>query len=577
MRSSRLVLAAGVSLLMVIPQAFAAKPISQDDYDRHVDRLYWAYRVPASVTDKCSALYPQLAHSMKENLGRWQRFNQPIIEEVTVQWQALAARSPTLTVNGQPVSQQDEMASRIDAYPDRIVSSQGGPGDARALEACTSFSEQALGQLDFHPLKGIETWQAVFLYCEHMHLCDGIRRPDSGKAAAAFTLVEQFALPQPGPVAGHLHGFELDADTMAVAYGGGWSGGPNNSRGWVLVLTRTAQGWVEQARIPAPAECPYCSDFGEHIALSGDTLLVSSMSEGRLSNGAVYAYQRTGQQWTLRARWTPSEQLHSLAGEALATSGSYALVGAPNVDTGFFPLSRVARGAVYIYRFQDGAWHADGELSPDSPGKLKSFGRSLAMTQDTAVVGSDQGVFVFRLRNGRWRQEAVLDRQIVGSASDSVAIEGDQLLASTPIYAGRVMHFSRTGDGWTQTANLTSTPPSTATDTATNAATDSGGFGYRAKLHGGLVAASASWVNGKRGKVIVFRPQPDGTVQQWSVTPPNPADEPAYFGAGIAWYGDQLAVRNEQGKVFFFSLTQPVQPMQTTQPVSPPPRASNAQ
>ena len=108
---------------MVLPQAFAAKPISQNDYDRHVDTLYWAYRVPASVTDKCSALYPQLAQSMKENLARWQRFNQPIIEEVTVQWQALAARSPTLTGNGQPVSQQDEMASRIDAYPDRILSS----------------------------------------------------------------------------------------------------------------------------------------------------------------------------------------------------------------------------------------------------------------------------------------------------------------------------------------------------------------------------------------------------------------------------------------------------------------------
>jgi hypothetical protein len=184
------------------------------------------------------------------------------------------------------------------------------------------------------------------------------------------------------------------------------------------------------------------------------------------------------------------------------------------------------------------------------------------MTKDTAVVGSEHATFVYRLRNGRWRQEAVLDRQSTVETRDSLSVLSNRILSAQSYNNPRVMVYDRSNDGWTLSAALTK--PHQLTDAPANGRYD--GYGRRSRLNAHLIAADASGVRDNQGEVYLFHLLPDGAVQQWSVVPP-PESKTRYFGTQFGWLGNLLIAVDSKGQGFVYDCANLAGP---TQPVNPP-------
>lgn len=238
-------------------------------------------------------------------------------------------------------------------------------------------------------------------------------------------LVNSYQLPRPvEPGHGPIREQVLDGDTLVTLYEIASDRLNPGYTSLLVVHEREGDDWVERGRFDGYSPCRSChiGRLGQGMVLSGDHLLVGS-DEGRWVSGAVYAFHRTPQGWKASARWAPSSQLHASYGSAIAVHGDWAMVGAPNIDVGWFPFRQPARGIVYVYRFVNGEWQSEGELAPEGE-PVSDFGRAIALNADTAVIGVSRGApRVFRLNRGRWRQEAVLEkatRLAIGSASVDV-------------------------------------------------------------------------------------------------------------------------------------------------------------
>lgn len=104
----------------------------------------------------------------------------------------------------------------------------------------------------------------------------------------------------------------LDADTLAVgAYGKG--GSATFHRGGAYVFVRSNGRWDQQA-VLAPLTPNDSDEFGESVAVSGNTLLVGAWQDNSAStgingahdtnallSGAGYLFVRSGTVWTQRA------------------------------------------------------------------------------------------------------------------------------------------------------------------------------------------------------------------------------------------------------------------------------------
>src|SRR5438105_2971217 len=205
-----------------------------------------------------------------------------------------------------------------------------------------------------------------------------------------------------------------------------------------------------------------------------------------------------------------------------------------------------------------------------------SFGISVAVSEDTMVVGSgaavDVGVaYVFVRRGTNWNQQAYLSAVLRAETRDafgaSVAVSGDTAVVGAPFDSssangvngnetdysvtgsGAAYVFVRNGSNWTQQAYLK------ASNTRANA-----DFGYRVGISGDTVvvaatgeSSNATGVNGddtntnapNSGAVYVFRRSGTNWSQQAYLKPSNEkrgTTSDAAFGESIALYGDTLAV-----------------------------------
>lgn len=171
-------------------------------------------------------------------------------------------------------------------------------------------------------------------------------------------------------------------------------------------------------------------------------------------------------------------------GFSVAISGDTAIVGAPQDDY----LTFTNGGSVYVYvrTFTGGlgTWAQQAKLTPTTSANNLKFGRAVALSGDTAVIGSDTGAYVFTRSGTVWTQQTLLaggDALPSDHFGMSVALNGSTLILSAPYHdtsevdAGAAYVFTGGGASWTQQAKLTS--PS---------ASASGLFGVAVDLSGDL-------------------------------------------------------------------------------------------
>lgn len=201
-----------------------------------------------------------------------------------------------------------------------------------------------------------------------------------------------------------------------------------------------------------------------------------AVEDGRIAisvddDGAQYPITVDPLVWTLDQQLVGSDTAaNDLFGRAVAITGTTAIVGAWQATVS----GKTGAGAAYVFLRSGTTWAEQAKLVASDAAAEDAFGYSVAVSGNTAVVGSVAATvagksaagaaYVFVRSGTAWTQQAKLvatDSAADDSFAESVAIDGDTVLVGAP-YAdvmgdsdrGAVYAFSRSGTTWTQQAKL---------------------------------------------------------------------------------------------------------------------------
>jgi hypothetical protein len=202
------------------------------------------------------------------------------------------------------------------------------------------------------------------------------------------------------------------------------------------------------------------------MAVSGDTLVVGAPHEpvGPIPAVAAYVFVRAGAAWLLEASLRPSDGFSAEHfGASVAVDGDTLAVGTP-WDHG--------AEAVYVFVRENGAWTERARIvSPDAPSNSGRFGESLALHAGTLLVGAPEhylpggngqgAAYVFTGAGATWQLQAKLsDSSVPIKVAGAVALSGDVAVLGAPECTSsdpksdRALVFVRSGNDWTQQAQL---------------------------------------------------------------------------------------------------------------------------
>jgi hypothetical protein len=294
-----------------------------------------------------------------------------------------------------------------------------------------------------------------------------------------------------------------DSNQTSVSNGTTASGDNSSAAsGAAYVFRRTAGSWAQEAYLKGSAIAAG-ANFGFAVAISGDTIVVGAHGENS-STGAAYVFKRSGTTWSEEQRLTA---VNGGGGDDFGTSvgisGDTIVVGAigesssqasvTNGATASADESAANAGAAYVYKRSGTTWTQEAYLKANNSEAGDFFGRSVAISGDTVLVGADgeagtQGaVYAFTRSGTTWSQQAYLKASnatgghnfgaSVGLYGNTAAIGADGVSSS----AGATYVFSRSGTTWSQAAYLRA------------ANTDSSDYmGAAVAVYGSTVAAGAA-------------------------------------------------------------------------------------
>lgn len=240
------------------------------------------------------------------------------------------------------------------------------------------------------------------------------------------------------------------------------------SSGAAYVFVRHGTGWVQQAKLTANDAAQYAA-FGTSVALDGDTAVVGAPSADTTApnTGAVYTFERIGTTWHPSAKLTGYGGTGDGFGEAVCFRGDTVVVGAPG-DDGLVLNS----GGAYVFTRSGSTWPQTAKLKVNGVGQGYGIGRYLAYDDDMVLIGSPRNdhagafsglVYVFGKTGGVWDSHSAitasnpLPMQRFGRA---VALSGDTAMIGAaygptgPGPRGVTFVFERTGAFWTEQAEL---------------------------------------------------------------------------------------------------------------------------
>jgi hypothetical protein len=222
----------------------------------------------------------------------------------------------------------------------------------------------------------------------------------------------------------------ISGDTAVVgAYGDG------NYRGSAYVFVRSGSSWILQQKLTA-SDSANSDMFGISVAINGDTIVVgaSQFDPYNMGQGKAYVFVRSGATWDERLKLTASDgAVGDRFGGSVAISENMVVVGASNNNTG--------RGSAYVFVPSGRFWSEQLKLTAWDGASDDQFGSSVAISGDTVVIGAhradinskhDQGSAYVFVRSGSlwWLQKKLIASD--GAAGDrfgkSVAISGDTVV-----------------------------------------------------------------------------------------------------------------------------------------------------
>ncbi len=292
--------------------------------------------------------------------------------------------------------------------------------------------------------------------------------------------------------------------------------GANPDQGSVYVFVRNGSTWSQQQKLMAD-DGAAGDFFGFSVAISDNTIVAGAYQDDigvRLNQGSAYVFARSGASWAQQQKLTADDGLNGDGfGYSIAISGNSVVIGTFLDTIG----ANFAQGSAYIFARSGPTWIQQQRLTADDGAATDRFGRSVAISGNTVVVGAsfgdiggnaEQGAAYIYVHSGStWSQQQKLTAND-GAANDffsfSVTISGDTVVVGSVvddiggnIDQGSVYVFARNGSTWNQKQKLT------ADDGAANDF-----FGGRVAIYEDLIVVGAYQdsigVNTNQGSAYVF-------------------------------------------------------------------------
>jgi len=151
------------------------------------------------------------------------------------------------------------------------------------------------------------------------------------------------------------------------------------------VFTHNGVTWEEQAKLTA-SDVARGDWFGYSVGISGDVAIVGSLLDDDAGNssGSAYVFVRNGDTWEEKKKLTASDAAAGdNFGDSVAISGDTAIVGSPYDDN-----AESNSGSAYIFVRNGNTWEEKKKLTSSDTASGDSFGYSVAISGDVAIVGS---------------------------------------------------------------------------------------------------------------------------------------------------------------------------------------------
>lgn len=198
-------------------------------------------------------------------------------------------------------------------------------------------------------------------------------------------------------------------DSNATGVNGNGADNSAALSGAAYVFFRTGTTWTQQAYLKA-SNTGLGDGFGSNVSIDGDTVAIAARQEssnatgvnGDQSNnattaaGAVYVFVRNAAAWTQQAYIKASNTgLLDVFGDGLSISGDLLVVGAGSEDSNATSINgeetnnlASGAGAGYLFRRTGTHWFQTAYLKADNAEAGDFFGLSMALSDDTLVVGA---------------------------------------------------------------------------------------------------------------------------------------------------------------------------------------------
>ena len=311
--------------------------------------------------------------------------------------------------------------------------------------------------------------------------------------------------------------------------------------GSAYVFTREASGsWTQQSKLTASDAAAY-DQFGCSVAISEDTAVIGANADDNGSwSGSAYVFVRSNGTWTQQAKLTAANAVgESRFGYSVAVGDDTAVIGADKDGT---PDTSDCGSAYVFTRDPSNVWTQQEKLTASDAAESGRFGGSVAFDGDTAVIGAQEdnhgrgAAYVFVRSDGVWTEQAKL------VASDSTASDnfGSSVAFSgetAVIGAGRKSYWRGAAYVFVRSNGVwTEQAKLVASDEAAGAY-----FGFSVAVRGNM-AVIGTWGDDhaglNSGSAFVFARNSSGS---W--TPQ--ANLIAWDGAEGDWFGSSVAISGD--------------------------------
>lgn len=184
-------------------------------------------------------------------------------------------------------------------------------------------------------------------------------------------------------------------DSSGAGVNGNQNSDSATDAGAAYVFVRDGTNWTQQAYLKA-SDADANDQFGNSVAVSGDTVAVGARFAAADGGGAVYVFGRDETNWAEQAYLKASNPGPSdVFGSSLSMSGDAMVVGAYEEDSDATGVNgdqtnnnAYNSGAAYVFVRNDTNWVQQAYLKASNPGLTDEFAFSVSMSGNTVVVGA---------------------------------------------------------------------------------------------------------------------------------------------------------------------------------------------